>query len=92
MNRKLDWTVQFIKKGDKLACQNYRGIAVLNVSYKILWVMFVKRINVYAEDVLGEYQRGFRSKRSTLYQIINVRQILEKCYEYNANIHKLFIV
>jgi hypothetical protein len=35
------------KKGDKLACQ------LLNVSYNILTVILVKRINVHAEDILG---------------------------------------
>jgi hypothetical protein len=87
MNGKLDLSVQFTKKRDKSACQNYRGIILLNVSYRILPVILVKQIIVYAEDILGEYQCGFCPYRSTLDKILNVRQILEKCCEYNTDIH-----
>jgi hypothetical protein len=34
---------------------------------------------------------GFRPGRSTIDNIHIVRQISEKCYEYNINLHNLFI-
>ena len=35
------------KKGDKSECQNYRGISVLDVTYKILAKLVSKRLQVY---------------------------------------------
>lgn len=41
--------------------------------------------------LLGDYQCGFRPNRSILDQIHTIRQILEKCLEYNVETHYLFI-
>jgi sorting nexin-29 len=43
------------------------------------------------EDVIGNYQSGFRQGRSTIDQIFTVRQILEKCNEFGIKAHHLFI-
>jgi len=34
---------------------------------------------------------GLRPKRSTIDNIFIVRQIYDKCYEYNTDLHKVFI-
>ena len=34
---------------------------------------------------------GFRSNRSTIDNIFIVRQIYEKCHEYNIHLHNIFI-
>jgi len=79
------------KKGDKTKCTNYRGIALLNVSYKVLSNILYEKLNVYAEEILGDYQCGFRIGRSTTDQCFTMSQIFEKCHEFNINIHCLFI-
>jgi hypothetical protein len=79
------------KKGDKKLCQNYRGIAILMVVYKIFAKILAGGMTLYTEEVVGDYQCGFLKNRSTIDQIFAVRKILEKCHEYDADIHMLFV-
>ena len=43
------------------------------------------------EGKLGEYHRGFRPNRSTVNNIFTLRQMYEKCYEHNIELHNAFI-
>ena len=90
-----EWNTAIIcpihKKGDKLECNNYREISLLNVAYKIFTNILSKYIEPYVNTILGEYQCGFRKGRSTTDQIFSLRLILEKFYEYNLPLHQLYI-
>jgi sorting nexin-29 len=79
------------KKGDKLNCSNYRGISLLSVVYKIFINTLARYLEAYTEEILEEYQCEFRKGRSTTDQIFMLRQIIEKTYEFNVDIHLLFI-
>jgi hypothetical protein len=75
-----DWRKSIIfpihKKGDKLNCANYRGIALLCTVYKVLTNIIHWRLEPYMERIVGEYQGGFRAGRSTTNQLFTVKQIL----------------
>jgi hypothetical protein len=53
--------------------------------------ILAKRLEPYAEEIVGEYQCAFRRNRATTDQIFSIRMMLGKCYEYNINLHHLFI-
>ena len=90
-----DWKVGLIisllKKDDKMKCENYCGITLLNVAYKTLSSIVLERLKEYSEEILGEYQCGFRPQRKTTDQIFVARQILEKFYAHDIDLRFLFI-
>lgn len=79
------------KKGDKMICGNYRGITLLNTGYKVIANILYERLRPWAEQIIGEYQSGFRSGRSTNDQIFVLRQILQKLLEFNTNSYHMFV-
>jgi hypothetical protein len=88
---KESFAVPIHKRGDKTDCINYRGISLLSTSHKILSNVLLARLTPYADEIIGDYQCGFRRNRSTTDQIFYIRQVLEKKWEYNGTVHKLFI-
>jgi hypothetical protein len=58
---KVAWIVVFFKKGDKMKCENYRGITLLNVECKILSSITLEGLKEYSEETLGEYQCGMKN-------------------------------
>lgn len=69
----------------------YRGISRVNTSYTIFSFILLNRLKPYAEKIIGDYQNGFRSNRSTTDNIFAIKMISEKVWEYNQSIHYLFI-
>jgi hypothetical protein len=47
------------KKGDRMQCENYRPITLMNVVYKIFTTILSNRLSEIMESKLGEYQAGF---------------------------------
>jgi hypothetical protein len=57
------------KKGDKLDCKNYRGICLLNVTYKVFAKILYDRLFSHANAAVQHYQAGFQSGKSTTDQL-----------------------
>jgi hypothetical protein len=63
----------------------------LNVTYKIFAKILYDRLLLPANAAAQHYQAGFQSGKSTTDQLFALRQILEKCNEFNITTHHLFI-
>jgi len=90
-----DWNLSIIcpihRKGYIMECSNYRGVSLLNIAYKTLSKILFTRISPFAENIIWNYQCGFRKNRSTTNQIFTLRQILEKTREFGMETHHLLI-
>jgi len=76
---------------DKTECNNFRGISIWPTTYKILSNILLSRLITYAKEIIGDHQYGFQCNRSTTDHIFFIHQILEKKWEYNEEVHQLFI-
>jgi len=77
-----EWEIGIIcpifKERDHRECSNYRGITLLNTTYKIFTCLIYNRIVKYSGLTLGEYQAGYRPGRSTIDQIHVVKTNIRK--------------
>jgi hypothetical protein len=72
------------KKGDPKNCENYRGIVLLNISYKIFAILIYNKLREMNEPMISDCQMGFGPNRSTtIDNIYTIKQIYEKYYEYS---------
>lgn len=74
------------KKGDIAECSNfnYRGIAFLDVTYKVVASLLKKRMNnKRAKKLHDKYKCGIQKGRSTTDQISMLKQILIQRYKYD---------
>ncbi|KAL4153259.1 hypothetical protein QTP88_001103 [Uroleucon formosanum] len=90
-----EWQLAIIcpiyKKGDRSRYQNYRGISLLNTMYKALSGLILNRIKPYIKDIIGDYQCGFMSGKSTIDHNFIVKQLVKEHYEFDNDLHLLFI-
>ena len=87
-----DWSdavlIPIPNKGDLSQCDNWRGIALLDVVGKVVARVIQGRLQKLAEDELPESQCGFRKGRGCMDMVFTVRQLVEKFWEHKE---KLFI-
>jgi hypothetical protein len=81
----------YTKKGDRDSSENYRGIALENAAYKILSITTLGKIKPYIEKIMRYYQNGFRDGRSVIDNILVLKIINKKNWEYNQSVKYLFI-
>ena len=90
-----DWVNAIIipipKKGILEVCDNWRGIALLNVVGKVLARLVQNSLHEVAEQILPEFQCGFRQSRGCTDMIFVVRQCIEKLYEHREKGFLIFI-
>lgn len=66
-------------------------ITLLSTVYKITASIIRNKLENIYENVMGEYQCGFRRGKATTNQLSNLKLILEKLWEYNITLYHQFI-
>jgi sorting nexin-29 len=78
-------------KGDRLKCENYRGISLLNEGYKIYAKIITARLQKIIKAIMLEEQSGFRKGRLCADNIFILKQLIEKRREFNHELNLLSI-
>ena len=79
------------KKGNAKECSNYRTIAFISHTSKVMLKIFQASLQQYVNCELSDVQAGFRKGRGTRDQIVNIYWITEKAREFQKNIYFCFI-
>ncbi|KAL4100807.1 hypothetical protein QTP88_020836 [Uroleucon formosanum] len=73
-----DWGTALVcpihKKNDPQECSNYRDIALLDTTYKVLAYCILDRVRPIAETLLGDYQGDFKKAYDSIHResLINI--------------------
>lgn len=90
-----DWELGIImpvhKAGDKMKCENYRGITLMCTVAKIYERILEKRLSNKIQGELIESQSGFRRGHSVQDHIFTLKQITEKIKIQNRDAFFCFI-
>ena len=79
------------KKGNDKECSNYRTIAFISHSGKVMLKVLQARLQNYVNHELSDVQAGFSKGRGTRDQIANILWIIKKAREFQKNIYFCFI-
>ena len=74
------------KKGNANECSNYRTIALVSHTSKVMLKTLQARLQHYVNLELPDVQAGFRKGRETSDQIADICWIIEKAKEFHKNI------
>ena len=79
------------KKGNLHCCDNWWGIALLDVIGKVVVRVNQGRLHKLAERVLPEFQCGLRRGHGCTDMVFTVRQLTEKAIEHRARQYVIFV-
>lgn len=89
------WTKSLVitlpKKGDLKVCNNYRTLSLISHPSKVLLRVILNRLKHQAQEIIAEEQAGFMKGRSTVEQIFNLRNIIEKYQDHQQELFHVFI-
>ena len=83
--------ISLFKRGDRTRTDNYRGISILDTTYKLYARIVNGRLKPITEVLLLEEQNGFRKGRSCIDAIFTLKLIIEKRREFNRETHLAFV-
>ena len=90
-----DWKrsvfILILNKGNAKECSNYRTIALISHTSKVMLKIPQATLQQYMNRELPNAQAGFRKSRGIRDQIANIHWIIEKAREFQKNIYFCFI-
>ena len=90
-----DWKrsvfVPIPKKGNTKECSNYRTIAFISHTSKVMLKILQAWLQQFVSREFPDVQTGFRKGKGTRDQIANICWIIEKAREFHKNIYFCFI-
>jgi hypothetical protein len=90
-----DWEIGVLipiyKKGDRLDCNNYRGITLLSVVAKTYERILEKRLRREIEEQMTDSQSGFRKGHSIQEHIFTIKESIYKTIQKNSELYLGFI-
>ena len=78
------------KKGNAKECSNYRTIALISHTSKVMLKILQARFQQYMNHELPDVQTGFRKGRETRDQITNICWIIKNARGFQKNIYFCF--
>ena len=86
-----DWKrsvfIPILKKGNAKECSNYRTVALISLSSKVMLKILQARLQQYVKHEIPGVQAVFRKGRGNRDQITNIHWIMEKVREFQKNIY-----
>ena len=79
------------KKGNPKECSNYRTIALISHTSKVMLKTLQAMLQQYMNWEFPDVQAGFRKGRGIRDPIANIRWIIKKAREFQKNIYFCFI-
>ena len=79
------------KKGNSKECSNYRTIALISPTSKVMLKILQARLQQYMNRELSDVQAGFRKGKGTRDQIAHICWIIKKAREFQKNIYFCFM-
>ena len=90
-----DWKrsvfIRIPKKGNSKDCSNYRTIALISHTSKVMFKILQAKFQQYVNQELPDVQAGFRKGRGTRDQISSIHWSIEKASEFQKSIYFCFI-
>ena len=75
------------KKGNAEECSNYRTVALISHTSKIMTKILQARLQQYINCAFPDVQDGFRKGRGTRNEIGNIHWIIKNAKEFQKNIY-----
>ena len=90
-----DWKrsvfISIPKKGNAKECSNYRTIAFISHTSKVMLKILQARLHQYMNNELADVQAGFRKGKGTRDQIANICWIIEKERDFQKSVYFCFL-